>query len=109
MNEWADAGWAARDAEVEAGRRAAQAAGPGSAGKDDLVPAAAEMDADAIGRLLDEPATVDEYRSRARERAKRYSWEAVTDEYEQLLRAVREAHNPGRLPPELVDIAPRQG
>jgi hypothetical protein len=50
---------------------------------------------------------VEDYRSRARERAKRYSWDAVTDEYEQLLLAVREAHDPGRLPPELVDVAPR--
>jgi hypothetical protein len=40
-------------------------------------------------------------------RARRYSWDAVTDEYEQLLLAVREAHDPGRLPPELVDLAPR--
>ena len=60
-----------------------------------------------LGRLLDEPETVDEYRSRARERAKRYSWEAVTDEYERLLLAVRRAHDPGRLPPELLDLAPR--
>jgi glycosyltransferase involved in cell wall biosynthesis len=63
--------------------------------------------AEQLGRLLDEPETVEEYRSRARERARRYSWEAVTDEYEQLLRAVREAHDPGRLPPELLDLAPR--
>jgi len=48
---------------------------------------------------------VTEYRSRARERARRYSWEAVTDEYEELLRAVRAAQDPGRLPPELVDVA----
>src|SRR4051794_38797929 len=60
-----------------------------------------------LGRLLDEPAIVDEYRSRARERARRYSWDAVTDEYEQLLLAVRRAHDPGRLPPELLDPLPR--
>jgi len=58
-----------------------------------------------LGRLLDEPATVEEYRSRARARARRYSWEAVTDEYEELLESVRAAHRPGRLPPELVDAA----
>jgi len=61
--------------------------------------------AEQLGRLLDEPETVTEYRSRARERARRYSWEAVTDEYEELLRAVRAAQDPGRLPPELVDVA----
>ncbi len=58
-----------------------------------------------LGRLLDEPETVEGYRSRAHERARRYSWEAVTDEYEQLLESVRAAHRPGRLPPELVDAA----
>ena len=61
--------------------------------------------AEQLGRLLDDPAMVEQYRGRALERAKRYSWEAVTDEYEQLLIAVREAHRPGRLPPELVDLA----
>ncbi|HVL96546.1 MAG TPA: glycosyltransferase [Solirubrobacteraceae bacterium] len=69
----------------------------GSGGVDSL--------AEQLGRLLDEPETVTEYRSRARERARRYSWEAVTDEYEELLRAVRAAQDPGRLPPELVDVA----
>lgn len=58
-----------------------------------------------LGRLLDEPATVDEYRRRARERARRYSWESVTDAYEALLESVRAAHAPGWLPPELVDAA----
>jgi glycosyltransferase involved in cell wall biosynthesis len=56
-----------------------------------------------LGRLLDEPETVEEYRSRAAERARRYSWEAVTDEYERLLESVRAARRPGRLPPELID------
>jgi hypothetical protein len=42
---------------------------------------------------------------RAIERAKRYSWDAVTDSYEDLLESVRAAHRPGRLPPELVDAA----
>ena len=71
----------------------------GRAGVDDL--------AAQLGRLLDEPETVEDYRSRARERAKRYSWEAVTDEYEQLLVSVKAASDPGRLPPELLDLAPR--
>jgi glycosyltransferase involved in cell wall biosynthesis len=57
-----------------------------------------------LGRLVDDSGLVAEYRSRARERAKRYSWEAVTDQYEQLLEAVREARSPGRLPPDLVDV-----
>jgi glycosyltransferase involved in cell wall biosynthesis len=61
--------------------------------------------AEQLGRLLDDPAMVEQYRGRALERAERYSWEAVTDEYEQLLVSVREAHRPGRLPPELVDLA----
>jgi glycosyltransferase involved in cell wall biosynthesis len=59
-----------------------------------------------LGRLLDEPETVEEYRSRAAERARRYSWEAVTDEYERMLTAVCSARRPGRLPPELVDSPP---
>jgi hypothetical protein len=48
---------------------------------------------------------VDDYRGRARERARRYSWEAVTDEYERLLERAFAARRPGRLPPELVDVA----
>jgi glycosyltransferase involved in cell wall biosynthesis len=56
-----------------------------------------------LERILAEPALVEEYRGRARERAKRYSWDAVTDEYEELLRRVREMRGPGLLPPELVD------
>jgi glycosyltransferase involved in cell wall biosynthesis len=58
-----------------------------------------------LERLLDEPETVEEYRSRAKERARRYSWDAVTDQYEQLLESVRDARSPGRLPPELLDPA----
>ena len=58
-----------------------------------------------LGRLLDDPELVDEHRSRARQRAHLYSWEAVTGEYERLLEAVREAARPGRLPPELLDVA----
>jgi glycosyltransferase involved in cell wall biosynthesis len=53
--------------------------------------------------LLDDPSLVAEYRVRALDRAQRYSWEAVTDQYEQLLTAVCEARGPGPLPPYLVD------
>jgi hypothetical protein len=45
---------------------------------------------------------------KARERAKRYSWAAVTDQYEQLLRRAVSAGGPGPLPPELVDGAGRE-
>ncbi len=47
------------------------------------VPALTEQ----LERILAEPELVDDYRGRARERARRYSWDAVTDEYEALLRA----------------------
>jgi len=63
--------------------------------------------AEQLGRLLDDPALVAEYRARARMRARRYSWDTVTDAYEALLEDVRAAHSPGRLPPELVDGAAR--
>jgi glycosyltransferase involved in cell wall biosynthesis len=56
-----------------------------------------------LERLFDEPELVEHYRARARERARRYSWDAVTDEYEQLLVSVREMGGPGSLPAELVD------
>jgi glycosyltransferase involved in cell wall biosynthesis len=39
--------------------------------------------------LLGDPAVVEKYRDRALQRAKDYSWEAVTDRYEELLNAVR--------------------
>lgn len=56
-----------------------------------------------LERILTEPALVEGYRERARERARRYDWEAVTDEYEKLLSGVCELHGPGSLPPELTD------
>src|SRR4051794_7032828 len=56
-----------------------------------------------LERILDEPELVDAYRVRARERAKRYSWDSVTDEYERLLETVIDARGPGFLPPELID------
>jgi glycosyltransferase involved in cell wall biosynthesis len=56
-----------------------------------------------LERLLDEPELVEHYRDRARERARYYSWDAVTDEYERLLVNVRAMGGPGALPQELVD------
>lgn len=58
-----------------------------------------------LERIITEPAVVDEYRRRARERAAGYSWEAVTDEYESLLAHTIEMRGPGWLPPELCDPA----
>ncbi|MCU1500161.1 MAG: hypothetical protein JWM47_4114 [Acidimicrobiales bacterium] len=58
-----------------------------------------------LERILDDPALVQDYRERARERAKRYSWDAVTDEYEELLLRACERGGPGLLPPELCDPA----
>lgn len=70
----------------------------GRAGVDDLTV--------KLKRLLDDPQLVAEYRERAHERARDYSWHAVTDQYEQLLRTVCEARGPGSLPPFLVDREP---
>ncbi len=70
----------------------------GAVGVDDLVI--------QLQRLLDSPELVADYRRRALERAKRYSWDAVTDQYEQLLHAIRVAKGPGLLPPSLVDQEP---
>jgi glycosyltransferase involved in cell wall biosynthesis len=56
-----------------------------------------------LERLLGDPDTVEELRGRARERARRYSWEAVTDQYEELLRRAVAARGPGALPRELVE------
>jgi glycosyltransferase involved in cell wall biosynthesis len=55
-----------------------------------------------LERVLDEPELVAEHRRRALHRARRYSWEAVTDQYEALLEGAIAAQGPGRLPPELV-------
>jgi glycosyltransferase involved in cell wall biosynthesis len=44
--------------------------------------------AEQLGRLLDAPDLVESYRGRALQRADTYSWEAVTDQYEQMLEAV---------------------
>jgi glycosyltransferase involved in cell wall biosynthesis len=56
-----------------------------------------------LERILDEPEMVAAYRERARERAKRYSWDAVTDQYEDLLRRACEARGPGLLPADLTE------
>jgi glycosyltransferase involved in cell wall biosynthesis len=68
----------------------------GRVGVDDLT--------NELGRLLDHPELVETYRERARQRAKRYSWDAVADEYERLLLDVRSRREPGSLPRELVDV-----
>jgi glycosyltransferase involved in cell wall biosynthesis len=70
----------------------------GQAGVDDLVR--------QLERLLNDPALVSEYRGRAIERARDYSWEAVTDQYEELLTRVCAARGPGSLPPSLIDQEP---
>ena len=59
-----------------------------------------------LGRLLDEPGLVGAYRSRAQERAQRFSWDAVADQYERLLTRVYESYGPGRLPASLLDLEP---
>jgi glycosyltransferase involved in cell wall biosynthesis len=70
----------------------------GAAGVDDL--------ARQLERLLADPRLVAHYRDLALERAKEYSWEAVTDRYEELLTRVYEARRPGSLPDFLVDRDP---
>jgi glycosyltransferase involved in cell wall biosynthesis len=56
-----------------------------------------------LERLLREPDTVEEYRARALERAKLYSWDAVATAYEQLLLEVSESAGPGPLPLDKLD------
>lgn len=56
-----------------------------------------------LEQLFDDPELVEGYRSKARERAKRYSWDAVTDQYEQLLERACAARGHGSLPPEMLD------
>jgi glycosyltransferase involved in cell wall biosynthesis len=62
-----------------------------------------------LTRLFDDPALVAAYRRRARERARRYSWDAVTDQYEALLTRVYERSGPGPLPRELLDLPSAPG
>jgi glycosyltransferase involved in cell wall biosynthesis len=59
-----------------------------------------------LERLLAGPEVVEEYRGRALERAKEYSWEAVTDKYERLLMAACAARGHGRLPEFVLDSDP---
>jgi glycosyltransferase involved in cell wall biosynthesis len=54
--------------------------------------------AEQLERLLADPEMVDDYRARARERAKRYSWDAVATAYEHLLADVSESTGHGPLP-----------
>jgi glycosyltransferase involved in cell wall biosynthesis len=56
-----------------------------------------------LDRLMNDPALVERYRARAKRRAERYSWEAVTDEYERLLVEACEARGHGPLPPSMID------
>jgi glycosyltransferase involved in cell wall biosynthesis len=59
-----------------------------------------------LERLLDDPSLVENYRVRARERARRFSWDAVADQYERLLTAVYQARRPGSLPAAVVESEP---
>jgi glycosyltransferase involved in cell wall biosynthesis len=59
-----------------------------------------------LERLLDHPQQVEQYRRRALERARLYSWEAVTDHYERMLTEVCAARGPGPLPDHLIDREP---
>jgi glycosyltransferase involved in cell wall biosynthesis len=56
-----------------------------------------------LDRLLNDPDLVQRYRARALRRARSYSWDAVTDEYERLLVEACEARGHGSLPPSMVD------
>jgi glycosyltransferase involved in cell wall biosynthesis len=56
-----------------------------------------------LERIFDEPKLVESYRAMARERAKRYSWDVVTTEYERLLEGVAHMRRPGPLPRELLE------
>ena len=70
----------------------------GRTGVDDLVV--------QLRRLLTDSSLVADYRNRALARAHDYSWEAVTDQYEQLLMAVCKARGPGALPEYVLDREP---
>src|SRR3954465_2060215 len=59
-----------------------------------------------LDRLFDDPEAVAGFRERARERARRYSWDAITDEYERLLAGALRGRGFGALPPDLVDAEP---
>ncbi|MCP9489046.1 MAG: glycosyltransferase [Solirubrobacteraceae bacterium MAG38_C4-C5] len=73
-------------------------AGVTFSGEDGVPSLTAELE-----RLLGDPDRVEALRGRARERARRYSWEAVTDQYEELLCRAVAARGPGALPRELIE------
>jgi glycosyltransferase involved in cell wall biosynthesis len=56
-----------------------------------------------LDRLLNDPALVERHRARALRRARSYSWDAVTDEYERLLLQAFEARGHGPLPASMLD------
>jgi glycosyltransferase involved in cell wall biosynthesis len=56
-----------------------------------------------LERLLADPAVVEEYRGRARERAKLYSWDGVATAYERLLIELTDVSGYGPLPVEELD------
>jgi glycosyltransferase involved in cell wall biosynthesis len=68
----------------------------GRAGVEDLT---AQLD-----RLLNDPKLVEKLRGRALRRVRKYSWEAVTDQYEQLLEEVCDARRHGPLPESMLDV-----
>jgi glycosyltransferase involved in cell wall biosynthesis len=70
----------------------------GEAGVDDLC--------GKLTRLLAEPELVERHRQRARLRAEDYSWEIITDQYEQMLSDVCAAVRHGPLPRSLLDPEP---
>jgi glycosyltransferase involved in cell wall biosynthesis len=70
----------------------------GKTGVDDLT--------EKLMRLLDDPKLVAEYRQRALRRSELYSWESVTDQYEQMLWNVCHARGPGPLPDHLLHRDP---
>jgi glycosyltransferase involved in cell wall biosynthesis len=57
-----------------------------------------------LQRLLADPELVERYRDRALVRARAYSWEAITDQYEQMLLEVCAATGHGPLPPSMLDL-----
>jgi glycosyltransferase involved in cell wall biosynthesis len=56
-----------------------------------------------LEHLIDNPEEVEDYRARARERAKQYSWDAVATAYEQLLLDVSDGTGHGPLPLDRLD------
>jgi glycosyltransferase involved in cell wall biosynthesis len=59
-----------------------------------------------LDRLLADPELVARYRERATLRAQAYSWETITDQYEQMLCEVCAASGHGPLPPSMLDLEP---